>query len=294
MSTKRVLILGATGMLGHVLLRSLEQRKDIEVFATVRATGKIDRRLKPELLAKVFGNVDANNLGLLDHVFSEVRPNVVINCIGIIKQLPLAQDPITSISINALFPHQLASICCSAGIRLIHFGTDCVFSGKKGNYREDDFSDAEDLYGRTKYLGEVDESDCLTLRTSIIGHELAGKLGLIDWFLSQENRVKGYTNAIYTGFPTVELSRIIAEYVLPNEHLSGVYHVSSSAISKYELLRLVALKYKKKIEIEPYENFICDRSLNSDKFRQQTGYAPPSWKKLVELMYEDYKTNERR
>jgi dTDP-4-dehydrorhamnose reductase len=169
-----------------------------------------------------------------------------------------------------------------------------VFSGKQGNYTEDDPPDATDLYGQTKFLGEVKGPNCVTLRTSIIGHELSGRYGLIDWFLAQKDKVRGYTQAIYTGFPTIEMARIISDYVIPNGELSGLYHVSSAPISKHDLLSLVAKRYNKKITIEPYDDFICDRSLDSGRFRNATGYAPPPWEKLVEAMHVDFSRNERR
>ena len=177
-------------------------------------------------------------------------------------------------------------ICRSAGARMIHISTDCVFDGKKGNYTENDSSTADDLYGRSKFLGEVAyPPHCLTLRTSIIGHELKGKLGLVEWFLAQEGKVRGFTHAIYSGFPTIEFARIITDYILPRPELTGVYHVSSDPVSKYDLLNLVAKKYGKKIEIEPYDDFRQDRSLDSSLFRRLTGYMPPSWPELVDQMH---------
>ena len=280
----KILILGAYGMMGHKLFLTLSKRFDL--FATCRSFHKKWSHILPK--ERLFADVHADNFDSVIGAVESVAPDVVINCIGIVKQLDAAKDPIIAITINALFPHHLALICKNAGARLIHFSTDCVFNGVKGNYTEDDPSDANDLYGRTKFLGELSAHHCVTLRTSIIGHELNGRLGLIDWFLSQEGKVRGFTKAIYTGFPTVEMARIIAEYVIPNEDLSGLYQVSSSPISKYELLRLVADQYNKRIEIEPYAEFSCDRSLDSSRFRATAGYRPPSWKELVTLMHDDF------
>ena len=280
----KILILGAYGMLGHKLFLTLSKKFDL--FATCRSFHKKWSHILPK--ERLFADVHADNFNSVIGAVESVAPDVVINCIGIVKQLDAAKDPIIAITINALFPHHLALICKNAGARLIHFSTDCVFNGVRRNYTEDDPSDANDLYGRTKFLGELSLPHCVTLRTSIIGHELNGRLGLIDWFLSQEGKVRGFTQAIYTGFPTVEMARIIAEYVIPNEELSGVYQVSSSPISKYELLRLVADQYNKRIEIEPYAKFSCDRSLDSIRFRAATGYRPPSWEELVTLMHDDF------
>lgn len=284
-----VLILGATGMLGHTLLEQLSQRTELNVHATVRAHGCLDG-IPENLKEKVIANVDADVPDSILKALAETKPDVVINCIGIIKQLAAAKDPVTSLTINSLFPHRLALACKAAGSRLIHISTDCVFSGKKGHYTEDDFADADDLYGRTKFLGEVDYPHAVTLRTSIIGHELKGCYSLIDWFLAQEGRVNGYTGAIYTGFPTVEMARIIADYVIPNPGLSGLYHVSSAPVSKYELLRLVAEIYGKQVEVAPFDDFRCDRSLDSHRFRTVTGYSPPSWREMLTEMHRVHVT----
>jgi dTDP-4-dehydrorhamnose reductase len=287
MEKNKILILGVTGMLGHALFDRLSGHKYLDVHATARSTEGLSRWFPNDLFERIRGNVDADNFDTIIRVIADLKPNVVINCIGIIKQMAAAQDPIISISINALFPHRLALVCKVANARMIHISTDCVFNGAKGGYSENDSSNATDLYGRTKFLGEVYYPHCVTLRTSIIGHELKGKHSLIEWFLAQKGKVQGYTNAIYSGFPTVEMARIIGEYIIPNTDLKGLYHLSSDPISKYELLRLVAEKYKKQIEIEPFDDFRLDRSLDSTLFQSITGYTPPSWPELVDRMYRD-------
>ena len=287
---KIVLILGATGMFGHTLLRSLITYSELKVYATARSNNGLDRWFSADLLERIHPYVDADNFDSVLRVLGDVRPDVVVNCIGVIKQLSMAKDPLVTIPINSLFPHRLALACKAAGCRLVHISTDCVFSGTKGLYTENDSSDADDLYGKSKYLGEVDYPHCVTLRTSIIGHELSTSYSLIDWFLSQEGKVRGFTKAIYTGFPTVEMARIIADYVIPNPSLNGLYQVASAPISKYELLQLVAERYGKTIEIEPDAQFHCDRSLEASRFRQATGYVPPSWPELVSAMWDDYRT----
>ncbi len=275
-------------MLGHTLFARFSERRDMEVFATVRTLEGISQLFSPSLLLNIKPGVDADNFQSIQNVLADLKPDVVINCIGIIKQLPGAKDPVSTIALNALFPHKLARSCREVGARMIHISTDCVFSGKKGNYTEIDFADCDDLYGRTKYLGEVAYPHCITLRTSIIGHELKGKFGLVDWFLSQKGPVRGFTRAIYTGFPTVEMAKIIANIVIPDETLSGLYHVSSKPISKYELLSLVAERYGKKIQIDRYDEFQCDRSLDSSRFQNKTNYIPPSWPEMVDKMYMDF------
>lgn len=282
----RLLLLGATGMLGHKLLQKLS--KQFSITGTVRndvAKYRGHPALNPALLR---GHVDANDISTVEEVIRECKPDVVINCIGIVKQLPAAHDPLSSIAINALFPHQLAHICHKRSIRLIHISTDCVFSGRKGNYREDDFADADDLYGRTKYLGEVDYEHALTLRTSIIGRELGTSHGLIEWFLSQEGRtVSGYTNAIFSGLTTNALSDVIAAVIINYPEMRGVWHVAAEPISKYELLKLVKAVYHLDIQIQPENSVVIDRSLNGSKLRENTNIIIPSWRTMIEQMYQD-------
>lgn len=283
MAKMKVLILGASGMLGHALLRWFANRDDFDVSGSVRSV--TSQRLLPAPLQDcVFVGIDVQNTESLRRLFAETRPSVVINCVGLIKQLALANDHVAAISINALLPHQLAGLCEAIGARLVHISTDCVFAGSKGMYREEDSSDARDLYGRSKYLGEVDYPHATTLRTSIIGHELQTAHGLIEWFLAQRGSVRGFTRAIFSGLPTVELARVIGERVIPRTHLRGLYHVSAAPISKYDLLRLVAEVYGRDIIIQPDDELAVDRSLDSTRFRAATGYEPPSWSELVGAM----------
>ena len=273
-------------MLGSALFRLLAGREDLEVFATKRGANRLPKN--------VIAGVDANVFDSVEKAIAAARPGVVINCIGIIKQLPEAKDPLVSIYINSLFPHKLAGACKNAGARLIHVGTDCVFSGAKGDYTEKDRPDADDLYGRTKFLGEVDYPHAVTLRTSIIGHEDKTTHGLLEWFLAQKGKVKGFSGAIFTGFTTFELAKIIAEKVIPDPGLSGLYHVSSDPISKYDLLKKIRRAYGAKAAIENDNKFKCDRSLDSTRFRKATGYRPPPWDILVEKMHDDFLNMEGR
>ncbi len=291
MEKQRILILGAAGMLGHALYEHLSQIDQYEVFGTIRhsSLGGLKEFLPNE--NHIRKNVDGDNFDSIVRALASIQPKVVINCIGLIKQLPLASDPLSAISINAQLPHRISLVCRTAGARMIHISTDCVFDGEQGNYLETDPATAKDLYGMTKYLGEVLYPHCVTLRTSIIGHELKGNLGLIDWFIGQSGRVNGFTQAIYSGFPTVELARIISSIILPNPQLHGLYHVASAPISKFELLKLVAQIYGKTIELVPMADFRQNRALNGDKFRMETGYIPPSWPDLVQQMHKHYRTH---
>ena len=279
----RILILGGSGMLGHRLWINL--RKEHEVWVTVRGEHNPFPSVTEFPPDHIRYRVDGLIFSEVTRALASLQPDLVINCIGLIKQMGhLAQDPLFAISLNSLLPHHISLICRTARIRMIHISTDCVFSGKKGNYVENDQSDAEDLYGRTKFLGEVHYSHTITLRTSIIGQELKNHLGLIDWFLSQTGTIKGFQRAVYTGFTTDELARIILDYIIPNPELSGLYHVSSDPISKYDLLLLAREAYHKNITILPDQDFFCDRSLDSSRFRQAAGYQPPSWPEMIAEM----------
>ncbi|MFC5695810.1 dTDP-4-dehydrorhamnose reductase family protein [Pseudomonas sp. GCM10022186] len=280
----KVLVLGVTGMLGHDVFKVLGEGTDIDVWGTLRSTAAL-RHFNEAQRQRLLTGVDVLDQDALAGALARVRPDVVVNCVGLIKQLADAGDPLAALPINAMLPHRLARLCELLGARLIHVSTDCVFSGRKGMYLESDLSDAEDLYGKSKYIGELhDLPHAITLRTSIIGHELGSNFALVDWFLSQEGRVKGYRKAIFSGLPTVELARVIRDHVIPAPCLSGLYHVSVDPIDKYSLLGLVAQVYGKQIEIEEDDRVQIDRSLDSSRFRREAGYTPPKWPELIALM----------
>lgn len=281
----KVLVLGVTGMLGNAVLRLFAQSAGYEVVGSARSTSAL-RLLPANLAGRLICGVDVENMDSLINLFATVRPDVVINCIGLVKQLAEADDPLAAIPINSLLPHRLARLCGLAGARLVHMSTDCIFSGAKGMYTEADVSDAKDLYGRSKYLGEVDYPHAITLRTSIIGHELNGAHSLVGWFLAQRGSVKGFTRAVFSGLPTVELARVLQDYVLTHPELHGVYHVSAAPINKFDLLTLIADVYGKEIDITADDKLVIDRSLDSTAFRAATGYQPQAWPKLVRRMRE--------
>ncbi len=280
----KILVLGVTGMMGNALFRFLTLNPDLDVYGTARAEGA-RRYFSNELLEKLVTDVSIDSMDCLMQWLAEERPKVVINCIGVIKQRKKAKNPLNVLRINTLLPHSLAILCQAVGARLIHISTDCVFSGRKGHYLETDIPDAEDLYGRSKLLGEVDYPHAITLRTSIIGHELVGKNSLIGWFLAQEGPVNGFTRAFFSGLPTVELARVIQDVVLPRPDMCGLYHVAAESINKYDLLKMVAKVYGKNIEIMPDDSFVIDRSLNMDHFKGETGYVAPVWPELIRKMH---------
>jgi dTDP-4-dehydrorhamnose reductase len=270
-------------MLGNAVLRSLSGSPDLVTWGSVRGAAAL-RHFPEPMRQRIVTGVDVEHPDELVKLLARTRPDVVINCIGLVKQLADAKDPLSALPINALLPHRLARLAGLAGARLVHVSTDCVFAGTRGAYAESDVPDALDLYGRSKLLGEVDYPNAITLRTSIIGHELASRHGLIDWFLSQEGSVRGFTRAVFSGLPTVELARVIRDYVIPRPGMRGLYHVSAAPIAKYDLLRLVAAEYGKDIRIEPDAELVIDRSLDSTRFRTETGYVPPAWPQLVRDM----------
>ena len=283
-SQVRILILGASGMLGNALYRFFSASENYLTYGTSRSP-HLMQALPSALRQNIIQNINVENESGVNELLARVQPTVVVNCVGLVKQLAEANDAIAAIKINALLPHQLARHCQQVNARLIHVSTDCVFSGAKGQYIEEDLPDAQDLYGRSKLLGEVDYDNAITLRTSIIGHEINSHHGLVDWFLSQKGQVKGYRKAVFSGLPTVELARVIRDFVIPHPALRGTYHVSASPINKYELLRLVAQQYGKQIEIVPDDGVVIDRSLNSQRFRQATQYQPTSWEDLIQRMH---------
>lgn len=270
-------------MLGNAVFKIFNSDSKYETYGTVRNSSSMINVHNLEN-ANLFAGVDVEKFDDLVEIFEKIKPDVVINCIGLVKQLSESDNPLAAIPINSLLPHRLARLCAIAEARLVHMSTDCVFSGAKGGYVESDLADAKDLYGRSKLLGEVDYPNAITLRTSIIGHELSGNRSLICWFLSQQKRVKGFRRAIFSGLPTVELAHVIKDYVIPNSNLHGLYHVSANPINKYDLLKLVSRAYGKNTDIEIDDQFVIDRSLNSTRFQDATGYTPPSWTDLVDSM----------
>lgn len=287
MISTRILVLGAGGMLGHKLVQVLSQ--DFEVMGTVRSqdADPVFSKLAPK--AKFLCGLSLDRAHLVEDVITEQKPNVVINCVGLVKQLPAAADKMQSIVVNALLPHRAAAACAQINARFIQISTDCVFSGSRGNYSEDDRPDCYDIYGMTKLLGEVsDRPNCLTLRTSIIGRQVGSSYALVEWFLKQNgSKVAGYTDAIFSGLTTLSLSQVISDIVAQHARLQGMYHVSSAPISKYELLHLLRDAYALDVQIEPSSSLHCDRSLNSRRFREATKIEIPSWTEMIKTMRAD-------
>jgi dTDP-4-dehydrorhamnose reductase len=278
----KILILGSSGMIGRTMFHVLAQRSEWQVYGSIRS--KVFEGSAP---GPVVTAIDLTNHDHLEHLFGQIRPDVVVNCAGLTKHLPEGNTPIPALTMNALLPHRLAELCDITKARLIHVSTDCVFSGAVGNYMEQDSTDASDIYGRTKALGEVITNNALTLRTSTIGHEYGTHFGLLEWFLAQ-SQCKGFRHAIFSGLPSVEFARVVRDIVIPNLSLTGLYHVGASPINKLALLQEIARIYKKEVSIAIDETFRINRSLNIDKFAAATGYRAPAWPELIEAMYHDH------
>lgn len=283
----RILILGATGMLGYSLFLNLREIDGLDVLGTVRNI-KGKEAFFEDVLSSLIFDVDVTETAEIERAIASVKPDVVINCIGLIKQHDVSKQHVNAIEINALLPHQIARLCDQHSAKLIHFSTDCVFSGKDGLYTEKSIPDATDLYGKSKCLGEVDYAPHLTLRTSIIGHELNSSVSLIDWFLSQAGEVKGFSKAIFSGLPTCYIAKLLAENILKSPDLSGLYHLSVTPIDKYTLLKQVAETYSKQVIINEFVGFEIDRSLNSKKLTQKLCLDLPLWPELIDYMHKDY------
>lgn len=281
-----VLVLGASGMLGHALMHELtEHLPHLTVLGTARSLDSLPEPFRSTFASRLVDGVDVLDPVSVSSVIADLRPETVINAVGVIKQAPGVDDSVLTTQINALLPHLLARDCAAAGARLVQISTDCVFSGRAGGYTEVDLPDPVDFYGRSKLLGEV-PTPHVTLRTSIIGPELRHGGSLLEWFLSQEGKqVSGFTRAIYSGVPTVELARVIASVVLPRPELAGVWHVASEPISKFDLLGLVASEYGWDGRIERDEAFAIDRSMSASRLTNATGYVAPSWPEMVREMH---------
>jgi dTDP-4-dehydrorhamnose reductase len=282
----RVLVLGATGMLGHKVWQVFQG--EFDTYAGVRQGHEACAKFCLFDGNKLEANLDACNFSGFPQAFARVKPEVVINCVGIIKQLSGETRPSDFIEVNSMFPHKLAELCSLYEARLVHLSTDCVYSGRKGMYTERDTPDPEDIYGQTKLLGEVIGEDCLTIRTSMIGRELQRQTGLLEWFFSQEGRsIQGYTGAIFSGLTTASLARVLMRIITDHMELTGLYHVSSKAISKYDLLLRLKEAYQLKVEIEPIGEYCVDRSLDSSQFRHATGITIPTWDKMIHELISD-------
>ena len=277
---QKLLIFGATGMLGSALFKYFDGLPSWKVTGVARTSVSynfLSDRYNSQLV-----QINELSENELRKIFDNIKPTHIVNCIGLIKQKNVDEISIVDwINVNAMFPHILAKIAREYKCRFIHFSTDCVFSGKKGDYSEIDEADASDVYGKTKFLGEVNDGSALTIRTSIIGQELFTSDSLFNWFLSQKRNVFGYANAYFNGLPTIEVARILDEFLLEKYKISGVLHIGGNVISKYKLLKIIKSHYSWPHEVIRDESVELNRSLKIQNFLNLTGYAPISWERLI-------------
>lgn len=283
----RVLVLGASGLLGHTVFRVLSETTGWSVVGAVRNPRTREAFPRP-LAERIFVCGDLEDPTQLLATVTRASPEVVVNCLSVPKGELREENLRKVVSALSVLPQHISHTCARVGARLIHFSSDGVFSGSRGAYSEDDSPDANDVYGLAKYLGEVRDPHAISIRTSMIGHELNTANGLLEWFLSQDRKCTCFTRAIFSGLPTVELTRIIRDFVIPRPELAGIYHVAARAISKFDLLKLVAEVYGKDLELVPDDRVVIDRSLNSDRFRVATGYEAPAWPELIRMMHQDH------
>ena len=283
----KILILGSNGLVGNTITRYFFEKENYQTIAILRDCTKL------KLFHKKFHQKFLVIENILDYeetkkIIKSVKPDILINCLGITnKEMKINPMQIEKfITINSLFPHWLQRLCSNIDARLIHFSTDCIFSGNKGFYSENDIPDPPDIYGRSKLLGELNYENTLTIRKSVIGHELASKKGLLEWFLAQNNYVQGYKNVIFSGITVLELARLIDTYIIPRSDLKGILNISGQSISKFDLLKILANVYNKSIEIIPNESMNINRTLNGSQFNKLTGYRISSWSSLIKSMYE--------
>ena len=283
----KLLILGANGLLGNTLSKYFFEKNNYETYGFLRDSSKL-KFFKRKYISRLIIIQDVLYINDLRRKIKKLMPDVIINCIGQTNKIPgeNLNNIEKYISLNSLFPFRLKEICAEIKSRLIHFSSDCVFSGEKGLYSEKDNPDPTDIYGKSKLLGELDNENIITIRKSVIGHELDSKKGLLEWFLNHEGIVEGYKEAIFSGLTVLELARIIDMYILPKKDIKGIIHLSGDPISKYDLLKIIANQYNKIIKIEPNQDIKIDRSLNSDYFKNLTGYKSEPWPLLVKSMDE--------
>lgn len=278
----RVLVLGASGLIGHTLVRELSRY--YEVYGTLHFSKSHYDNIFFRKHSFIF-DIDIMNFDIVKGIIYALKPDYIINCVGITKRKIDKQNIEDATFVNACFPHKLVRFAQLNENRVIHFSTDCVFDGKKGNYLEEDLTTAEDIYGRTKALGEIiNYNNCLTIRSSFIGQELYSKTELLDWFLSQDgNSIKGFKNTLYSGVSTIFMTKVVRKVIDSFPEISGLYNLAPSIpISKYDLLNLAKDIFDVHVKIIPDYSIIHKPTLDGSKFKEITGIVIPDWREMLE------------
>tara|TARA_B100000989_G_C19515946_1_gene461651 strand:- start:1430 stop:2311 length:882 start_codon:yes stop_codon:yes gene_type:complete len=282
----RILILGGSGMLGHTFFKVWKANSEVKVTLRKRLEDYEHNQIFG--IGEYFEGIDLRRLDTLRDVIISYKPDCIVNCSGVTKQICNEFNQEDVFTLNALLPHKLAGLCDNFGTRLIQLSTDCIYSGKKGNYNESDISDAEDLYGKSKYQGELNKTNSLTLRKSSIGLELGNKHGLVEWFLNQKGSILGFDKAIYSGFSSIHLAGLIESIIFDSPDLQGIYNIASKPISKYYLLSSLQERIDNfELDIIRDDKIKIDRSLNPSKFLEQTNLKFPSWEKMLDDLGEE-------
>ncbi|MBC7428159.1 MAG: sugar nucleotide-binding protein [Bacteriovorax sp.] len=285
----KILIFGVGGMIGHRVWLEANQIPNVEVFGLVRKS-KTHYEKFGIFNDNVYYDTDVSDWVNVEHILNKLKPDVIVNALGITIRKPEMGDFNLALTVNSFFPHKLLKWAQAIQSRIIHLSTDCVFDGDQGHYLETSQPSAKDIYGKTKFLGEIEGSGALTLRFSCIGRELESHTELLDWFLLQEGKkIKGFSKAIYSGLTNIVIAKEICRVITNFSELTGVYQLSSTPITKYDLLCLAKTYFKLDVEIEKFDNYISDKSLICDKYKKGTGFNAPSWAAMLEEVVNDKK-----
>jgi dTDP-4-dehydrorhamnose reductase len=283
----RILILGANGMLGSQICSVFSNTK-FQIYATIKNNGILEYKN-----INLIKNVNVRKTNNIINLIKNIKPKVVINCTGFIKQKQKSKKQIKNMYfLNAAFPVFLDNLSVKYQFHHIHFSTDCVFDGKSGMYKENSLMNAKDDYGKSKIFAEQNiKNNSIVFRTSIIGHEInKKKYGLLEWFLNSPNVIPGYSNVYFSGVTTNELANILVKIIKKKKFFYGVYNISSRRISKFNLLILINKIYKKNKIILKDNKILLDRSLNSKLFWKNFNIKISTWKSQIEEMYSNYLT----
>ena len=288
----KILILGGNGMIGHKLYQVIS-KKYPNTWVLFKKKYEL---VQNNLLYKkdfVIDDFDVCDFSRLIQLLNNLKVDIIINAIGLTIRRNVYEIQSKSILINSVLPHVLNEWVISNDKRLIHFSTNCVFSGKDGFYNEESFVDSNDFYGRSKALGEIISTNSLTLRSSMIGRELENKTELLEWFLSNKNgTVSGYNKAIYSGITTNCMADFVVKIIENYPDMNGLYNVSSEKITKFDLLKLFNEYFDTNITIIPNNLFATNKALNSEKFFKKTGFIKPDWVDLIKDLVNDNKENK--
>lgn len=285
---KKILILGASGLIGHKLFEKLGQRFD-EVHGVLHRDRDTFSQCGLFAGDNVIDNVDVSNFERVLSILDTINPDVVLNCVGITKRRPEVKDPLCAINVNSMFPHRLANWAGEHGKRIIHFSTDCVFDGSIGDYTEESPTTGPDAYGQTKALGEIRYDHTLTIRSSFIGRELDVFSELLEWFIGQDGKtIKGFTRAYYSGVSTIFMSQVVGDIIESHPELNGLLQLSTpQPISKFDLLCVARDAFGMNVEIVPDDDFEIKPTLNGSKLRAAMNLEIPTWPEMMQELAAD-------